>query len=64
MSDSIPTQWISQYIIHVAETFGKSFTEIPVDAISPAKKKRVQIIEVSISNHFLLSGLTVTVSDI
>jgi len=64
MSDSIPTQWISQYIINVAETFGKSFTEIPIDDITPVKKKRVQIIEVSVFIDFLLSGLTVAVSDI
>ncbi|OJA08685.1 hypothetical protein AZE42_01178 [Rhizopogon vesiculosus] len=45
MSDSIPSQWISQHIIKVAETFGKSFTEVPIDAITPDRMKRVQIIE-------------------
>ncbi|KAG1808237.1 uncharacterized protein BJ212DRAFT_1303113 [Suillus subaureus] len=45
MSESIPTQWISQYIIKVAETCGKSFTDVPVEAISPSKNKRVQILE-------------------
>ncbi|KAG0707358.1 hypothetical protein DFH29DRAFT_25482 [Suillus ampliporus] len=45
MSNSIPTQWISQYLIKVAETCGKSFADIPIEAITPSKKKRVQIIE-------------------
>ncbi|KAG1895510.1 uncharacterized protein F5891DRAFT_1175555 [Suillus fuscotomentosus] len=45
MSESIPVQWISQYIIKVAETCGKSFTDVPLEAISPSKKKRVQILE-------------------
>ncbi|KAG2750218.1 hypothetical protein P692DRAFT_201853939 [Suillus brevipes Sb2] len=45
MSESIPVQWISQYIIKVAETCGKSFADVPIDAISPSKKKRVQILE-------------------
>lgn len=64
MSDSIPNPWISQYIIQVAEKFGKSFTEIPIDVITPTKMKRVQIIEVSVSIHFVFSGLTVAVSNI
>jgi hypothetical protein len=55
MSDSIPIQWISKYLVDVAERYGKSFTEIPIDAITPTKKKRVQIIEVSASTHFLLA---------
>ncbi|KAG2036056.1 hypothetical protein BDR03DRAFT_1000655 [Suillus americanus] len=45
MSESIPTQWISQYIIKVAETCGKLFTDVPIEAISPSKNKRVQILE-------------------
>ncbi|KAG1862501.1 hypothetical protein DFJ58DRAFT_912521 [Suillus subalutaceus] len=45
MSDSIPTQWISQYIIKIAELCGKSFTDVPIEAISPSKNKRVQILE-------------------
>ncbi|KAG1719298.1 hypothetical protein EDB19DRAFT_2030420 [Suillus lakei] len=45
MSDSIPVQWISQYLIKVAETCGKSFTDVPIEAISPSKKMRVQILE-------------------
>ncbi|KAG2146004.1 uncharacterized protein EDB93DRAFT_496756 [Suillus bovinus] len=45
MSESIPMQWISQYIIKVAETYGKSFADVPLDNISPSKKKRVQVLE-------------------
>ncbi|KAG2150562.1 hypothetical protein DEU56DRAFT_35387 [Suillus clintonianus] len=44
MSDSLHP-WISQYLITVAETSGKSFADLPIEAISPSKKKRVQIIE-------------------
>jgi hypothetical protein len=64
MSDSIPMQWISQYIINVAETCGKSFADIPIEAISPSKKKRVQILEVRTSTHFLRSVLTAAVFNI
>jgi hypothetical protein len=64
MSESIPVQWISQYIIKVAETCGKSFADVPIDAISPSKKKRVQILEVRPSIHFLRSVLTAAVFNI
>ncbi|KAG1732255.1 uncharacterized protein EDB91DRAFT_1251888 [Suillus paluster] len=45
MSDCIPTQWISQYLIKVAETSGKAFADVAIEAITPSKKMRVQIIE-------------------
>ncbi|KAG2343808.1 hypothetical protein BDR05DRAFT_999720 [Suillus weaverae] len=43
MSDSVPIQWMSQYMIRVAETCGKSFADI--ETISHSQRKRVQILE-------------------
>ncbi|KAG1768796.1 hypothetical protein EDD22DRAFT_843843 [Suillus occidentalis] len=40
MSESIPIQWISQYIIKVAETREKSFANVPIEAISSSQGVR------------------------
>jgi hypothetical protein len=40
MSESVPVQWISQYIIKVAETCEKSFADVPVEAISSSQGVR------------------------
>lgn len=44
MSHSVPMQWISKYVMTVAETCGKSFTDM--ETLSHSQTKRVQILEV------------------
>ncbi|KAG1741028.1 hypothetical protein EDD22DRAFT_959104 [Suillus occidentalis] len=43
MSHSVPKQWISKYVMTVAETGGKSFTDM--ETLSHSQTKRVQILE-------------------
>ncbi|KAG2047878.1 hypothetical protein BDR06DRAFT_976402 [Suillus hirtellus] len=44
MSDSTPTQWISQYLQHVAEIRGDRVTDASIDGALPGHRKKVQIL--------------------